>query len=58
MLDAAANLPLPGGSPLLDGRALPGGRPLFGTARELSRLDDRLVELMRPGSGRRGGDLA
>ena len=37
MLDAVAYLPLPG------------GRPLFGEAAELSRLDDWLVELMRPG---------
>lgn len=36
VLDAVAYLPLPG------------GRPLFGEAAELSRLDDWLVELMRP----------
>jgi aminoglycoside phosphotransferase (APT) family kinase protein len=39
VLDAVAYLPLPGGT------------PLFGTDGELSRLDDWLVELMRPGVG-------
>jgi len=37
VLDAVAYLPRPG------------GRPLFGEAAELARLDDWLVELMRPG---------
>lgn len=37
LLDAVAYLPLPG------------GKPLFGEAAELARLDDWLVELMRPG---------